>query len=412
MTERHDTVIVGGGQAGLAMSYHLRERGREHVILERSRIGERWRSERWASLCFQFPNSSLTLPGVRYRGDAPDAFAHHTEITRFVDDYAALIDAPVRCGITVKTLERDPRSGRYLIATGDGTIEAERVILATGPFQRPRIPDVSKMLSPEITQLHASAYRDPDQLPPGAVLVVGTGSSGCQIAEELHGSNRTVYLSVGRHQRVRRRYRGRDIMFWLVATGRFDRTLDSFPGRVMPPPLLITGADGGHDIDLRRCAGDGMVLVGRVTGADASTVFFADDVNEVLALADRSAADFDAAVEAYVRDARDDAFDEADPEPPVPVRLRDFRTPSSLHLDDAGITSVIWCTGYAFDLDWVHVPVFDDRGAPVQQRGVTSADGLYFLGLHWMHTFKSGTLFGVGNDAAYLASHLAQTAAS
>ncbi|BDE06631.1 hypothetical protein WPS_19070 [Vulcanimicrobium alpinum] len=267
-------------------------------------------------------------------------------------------------------------------------------------------------LSPEITQLHASAYRDPAQLPPGAVLVVGTGSSGCQIAEELHRSNRRVYLSVGRHQRVRRRYRGRDIMFWLVATGRFDRTLDSFPGRVMPPPVVITGVDGGHDIDLRRFAGDGMVLLGRVTEGAGSTLAFRDDVNEVLALADRSAADFDAAVEAYVRDARDDEFEEADLEPSVPMRLRDFRTPSSLDLKDAGVASVIWCTGYAFDLDWVRLPIFDDRGTPVQQRGVTSAPGLYFLGLHWMHTFKSGTLFGVGDDAAYLAQHIAQTAAS
>src|SRR5215211_1129764 len=230
MRERHDTVIIGGGQAGLAMSHHLRERSREHIILERQRVAERWRSERWESLYFQFPNWSLQLPGYSYKGDQPDAFAHHVEVTRFIENYALFIDAPLRCGADVLSLERDP-TGRFIISTRDAVIEASRVVMATGPFQQPSLPALSPSMPADICQLHASQYFNPEQLPTGAVLVVGAGSSGCQIAEELYRRGQTVYLSVSRHRRAPRRYRGRDLLWWLFAMGRFDTTIDSLPGR-------------------------------------------------------------------------------------------------------------------------------------------------------------------------------------
>ena len=406
MKERHDTVIIGGGQAGLAMSHHLRERSREHIILERHRVAQRWRNERWDSLCFQFPNWSLQLPGYAYKGDEPDAFAHHEEVTRFIEGYAGFIDAPLRCGAGVASLERDPASGRFVIATHDTTIEASRVVIATGPFQRPSLPASNPSLPADLVQLHASQYFNPEQLPNGAVLVVGTGSSGCQIAEELYRCGRTVYLSVGRHRRAPRHYRGRDLLSWLFAMGRFDTTVDSLPGRRIPPPLLLTGVNGGHDVDLRRFAADGVVLLGRYKGGADGKLEFGDDLENILADADETDAEFRRSVDAHVRTTGIPASD-PDSADQAPMPIATIKPVTTLDLRTAHITSVIWCTGYQFDFDWVRLPVFDAQGAPSQQHGVTSCPGAYFLGLHWMHKFKSATLFGVGEDAAYIAEHMA-----
>ena len=214
MNEQIDTVIIGGGHAGLTMSYYLRQLGREHLILERGRIAERWRSERWDSFCFQFPNWTIEAPGYKYQSDNPDAFAPGREVVRFVQDYATFIKAPIRCGVEVTSLERTSDAGRYLLTTNNGTIEAANVIIATGPYQRPAIPAMSTDVPKEIFQVHSSAYRNPTPLPPGAVLVVGSGASGCQIADDLRQSGRQVFLSVGRHNRVPRKYRGKDFAYW------------------------------------------------------------------------------------------------------------------------------------------------------------------------------------------------------
>jgi len=406
MKERHDTVIIGGGQAGLAMSYHLRERSREHIILERHRLAQRWRNERWDSLCFQFPNWSLQLPGYEYKAGEPDAFAHHEEVTRFIEGYAGFIEAPVRCGADVVFVDRDSSSGRFVVATRDMTLEASHVVIATGPFQRPSLPALNPSLPTDLLQLHASQYFNPEQLPKGAVLVVGTGSSGCQIAEELYRHGRTVYLSVGRHRRAPRRYRGRDLLSWLFAMGRFDTAVDSLPGRRIPPPLLLTGVDGGHDVDLRRFAADGVGLLGRFVGGTDSALEFGEDLEKSLADADETDAEFRRSVDAHVRMTGIPASDpDSADQPPIPITRT--KPATTLNLKAAHVTSVIWCTGYKFDFDWVRLPVFDTHGAPSQQRGVTSCPGVYFLGLHWMHKFKSATLFGVGEDAAYIAEHLA-----
>jgi putative flavoprotein involved in K+ transport len=406
MRDRHDTVIIGGGQAGLAMSYHLRDRGREHIILERKRVAERWHSERWDSLAFQFPNWALQLPGFAYKGENPQAFAHYREIAAFVEDYARFIDAPVRSGAEVTSLRQEAGTDKFILETNNLVIEASRVIVATGPFQRPSVPALSTALPPEIFQLHASHYLNPDQLPPGAVLIVGSGASGCQIAEELYQTGRTVYLCVSRHRRAPRRYRGQDLTWWLLSLGRMDQRIDSFPGREMPPSVVITGVNGGHDIDVRRFARDGVVILGKLTGIDGNKLTLGGDAEELLAASDKACMDFKRAADAYISASNITmAVEENTSVDAVPVKAVPV-----LDLKAANVGSVVWGTGYDFDFNWLKVPVLDHRGAPVQERGVTTCPHLYFLGLHWMHTFKSGVLFGVGEDAAYLADRITAAA--
>lgn len=405
MREQHDIVVIGGGQAGLAMSYCLRERGREHIVLERARVAERWHSERWNSLAFQFPNWALRLPGYQYSGGDPDGFAHYTEIARIIEAYARSIDAPVRCGADVVALRQDDSSNRLLVETRDAVIEASHVVIATGPFQGAAVPPCSVDFPSRIFQVHATRYKGPEQLPPGAVLVVGSGASGCQIAEELNQCGRTVYFSVSRHRRIPRRYRGHDITWWALALGIMETPIDRFPERRYPPSLVITGVDGGHDMNIRRLASDGVILLGRVLGVAGDTLSLGDDAEQIAAAADTAYRDFEAKADAY---ALANGIGLPEPTraaieptgPPIPAL-------PMLNLKDASITSVVWGTGYRFEFDWVKLPVLDGRGAPVQQRGVTVVQNAYFLGLHWMHTFKSGVFFGVGDDAAYLADHIA-----
>lgn len=401
MSERHDIVVIGGGQAGLAMSYCLRQREREHIVLERTRVAERWHSERWDSLAFQFPNWALKLPGWEYQGSAPDAFVNYREIARCIEDYARLIDAPVRCGAEVVALEQDPDSARLLVRTREATIEASHVVIATGPFQRPSIPVWSSEIPSRIFQVHASRYRNPEQLPSGGVLVVGSGGSGCQIAEELYQAGRTVYLSVSRHRRAPRRYRGRDLTWWALERGIMDTRIDSFPDRKYPPSLVITGVDGGHDINVRQFAKDGVVVLGRLLGIANRSFVFDDSAEAILAASDAACRDYRKACDEHVRAKALDLPEEPEAESPTST------LPAIATLDAADISAVVWSTGYAFDFDWVKLPVLDSRGAPVQERGATSVPNACFLGLHWMHTFKSGVFFGVGEDAAYLADRIA-----
>jgi putative flavoprotein involved in K+ transport len=398
----HDTVVIGGGQAGLAMSHHLSSGNRDHVVLERGRIAQRWHGERWDSLRFQFPNWTMALPGIAYDGSEPNAFAHYRDVAEFIESYARHIEAPVRTGVEVIRLQHTA-SGRFRLETSAGDLIARHVVVATGPFQRPLVPGIAAQFPARLTQIHAVDYRSPATLPAGAVLVVGSGASGGQIAEELLSAGRTVYLSISHHRRVPRRYRGRDLFWWLTELGRFDVTVESFADKRPPATALITGVDGGYDVDLRHFAANGGHVLGRLRDADDEQLHFDGNAEQCLSEADGTYADFVRAAENLVAARGLDL-------PPATARpslgIGPVLPVLGLNAAASDINTVIWATGYTYDYQWIDMDVFDVQGAPKQQRGVTSCPGLYFLGLHWMHTLKSGLLFGVGEDAAFIAEHI------
>ena len=334
---------------------------------------------------------------------------HYPDVVRFILDYASEIAAPVRTGIDVTSLGPGKSNCGYLLETTDGQINARHVVIATGPFQRPLIPDYAHAIPSSVYQTEATHYRNPAGLPNGAVLVIGTGNSGCQIADELLKNGRRVFLAVSRHTRTPRRYRGKDIIWWYENLGRFDVNVDTFPRRKYPPTTIMTGVDGGYDLDPRRLGSAGANLIGRVRGIDGGTLALADDVEQLLAAADKSYATLIEAADTYaVTPAMRSGFDQKDaPVAPPPPHISGSGT---LNLLTENIRTIIWANGYGYSFDWVKLPIFDTKGAPVQQRGVTACPGVYFLGLHWMHTFRSAILSFVGRDASYLADHIDQVA--
>jgi putative flavoprotein involved in K+ transport len=400
--ERVGTLVIGGGQAGLAMSHHLKRRGLPHLVLERGRIGERWRSERWDGLRFQFPNWSVRLPDFPFPHDDPDGFADLGTIVDFIDAYAAFVAPPIRCGVEVTRLSSD--GAGFIAETSDGAIAAQNVVVATGPYQSAILPDVLRD-EPELFQVHASRYLNPEQLPEGAVLVVGAGASGAQIAEELLRAGRRVFLSVGQTTRLPRRYRGYDMIWWFEQLGIFDRRPEERgPVRVYP---AISGAYGGHTIDYRRFAAAGITLIGRVASARNRVLDIAPGLAKSLAEADLYYTTF---LDMADEHARNRGLDLAE-EPAARVRLPDPLCVTDpirrLDLRSENINAVIWATGYGVDFGWIDIPAFDAAGQPLQQRGVSSAPGLYFLGLQWMSRMASSFMSGVGDDAAVLAEHIA-----
>ena len=402
MPERIETVVIGGGQAGLAMSYHLGQLGREHIILERGRVAERWRTERWDSLAFQFPNWMMRLPGYAYEGNDPDGFMPRNGVARFIEDYSRCIAPPLRCGIRVTALRQMSGTTRLGVETEHFSLDAANVVVATGPYQEPSIPPFSAALPLATYQVTANRYTDSSQLPPGRVLVVGSGASGYQIADDLLQSGRDVSLSVGRHRRVPRRYRGKDFGWWQERMRLGERVADSLPAGVLPP--LLTGVNGGQDVDLRRLAKDGVMLVGSLRGIDAGRLFFAPDVEANLAKGDEGIRGFRQLVDEFI--AQHGLTAPEDP-PVCPMSVGTMSSTLDLDVRAAGITSVIWATGYRYDFSWIKCPVLTESGAPVHRRGVTSVPGVYFLGLALLYKIKSSFLWGVGEDAAYLAQDIA-----
>jgi putative flavoprotein involved in K+ transport len=405
MTTNTNTVIVGGGQAGLSVSYYLTRQGRDHAVLEQAdRVAPVWRDQRWDSFTLVLPNWTIRLPDGEYEGDDPDAFMTRDQFATYIEQYAERIKPPIRFGMRVTSVEAE--NDGYLVKTGAETFRASNVVMATGGFQQSKVPSFGAHLPASIVQLPSSAYRNPRALPPGAVLVVGSGQSGSQIAEELYQSGRQVYLCVGSAGRFPRRYRGKDMSRWAEASGFFDRTVDKLPSpkaRFAGNPI-VTGRDGGHTLNLHQFARDGVVLLGHMRGAEDGHIGLAPDLKESLAKVDKFEADLVKVADDYIAKNGLDAPEEILPQ------LRDGYDAdmiTELDLKAAGITSVIWAVGYKFDYSLVKLPVLDEDGYPRQVRGCTEYPGLYFVGMMWLHTLKSGTLLGVGEDAAFIASDIA-----
>jgi putative flavoprotein involved in K+ transport len=405
----YPAAVIGGGQAGLSMSYCLRERGVEHVVLEANAVGHEWRERRWDSFCLVTPNWQCRLPGFSYQdayqGTDPDGFMVRDEIVRYLAAYVDSFAPPLVEGARVTRLRREKSGGAFELSTTAGDFTADQVVVATGPYHTPSIPALAQRLPDGIEQIHSSGYRNPEQLPDGAVLVVGTGQSGCQIAEDLHLAGRRVHLAVGSAPRVARFYRGRDCVAWLDEMGHYAKSIDDFDDAAavrMRVNHYVTGRDGGRDIDLRAFARDGMRLYGRLTSVNGPRLEFADDLKVNLDHAD--------AVAESIKDGIDAHIDARGIEAPaearyVPVWEPDEQ-PGELDLAEAGITSVVWSTGFRRDHRWIEVPVFDGRGYPMHWRGVTACPGLYFLGLPWQNSWGSGRFEAVGRDAAFLADHV------
>lgn len=403
MTERHDTVVIGAGQAGLAMSYWLSAAGTDHVVLERGRTAERWISERWDSLRLLTPNWMTRLPGLEAVFDDPHGFMSRDELVDLLGAYAESFGAPVRHGVTVTSVVQD--DDQFEVAFEGGSISARNVVIATGHCGRPLVPDFARRLDPAIHQLHASRYRRPTDLPAGGVLVVGAGASGLQIADELAASGRRVVLASGRHARAVRRYRGRDLWWWLDLIGSLDQTVDdvaNIEAARNTPSLGLTGWDGGRDIDLGTLSRSGVTVAGRVVDMSGRVAVFGTNLDadmgrseeRLRALLDR----FDAAADERGLDAELDH-----PSRPIPIRLPGhLEGPSPLD----GIGAVVWATGYRRSYPWLGVDVLDGRSEIVHRRGVTPVDGLYVLGLRFQWTRGSHFIDGVGEDARFVADRI------
>ena len=401
--EKTNTVVVGGGQAGLAMSEHLGKCGVPHLVLERHRIAERWRTGRWDSLVANGPAWHDRFPSRAFTDIEPGGFPHKDSVAQYFEDFARQIEAPIRCGVEVTSVTRNDGRPGFTIETSDGVIEADNVVAATGPFQRPVIPPLVPEGAP-VTQIHSFDYRNPDQLPEGGVLVVGSGSSGAQIADELLRSGRQVTLSVGPHDRPPRAYRGHDYCWWLGVLGKWDlATPNPDTAHVT---ISVSGAHGGETVDFRRMAARGMTLVGMTQSYENGVMRFAPDLagniragdayylallDEADAYAARNGLDLPEEPEARVIDS-----DPACVSEPI----------LQLNLADAGITSIIWATGFALDFGWLQVDTFDETGKPVHLRGVGREPGIYFLGLPWLSRRGSSFIWGVWHDARYLADHI------
>lgn len=401
--EKIDTVVVGAGQAGVAMSEHLGNLGIDHLVLERDRIAERWRSGRWDSLVANGPAWHDRFPNREFSCD-PDAFADKESVAAYFEAYARQIDAPIRTGVEVR--EVTPLSGDtgFRVTTDQGVIEAQSVVAATGPFQRPAIPPIVPADAGP-AQMHSADYRNPDQLAEGAVLVVGGGSSGVQIAEELMKAGRRVYLSLGPHDRPPRRYRGRDNCWWLGVLGKWNA--DTPPAGAEHVTIAVSGAEGGRTVDFRRLADRGMVLLGMTEGYADGVIRFADDLKQNLDAGDANYLSLLDEADAYAArhglDLPEEPEARAIPADPACVRhpLRE------LDLAQAGVTTILWATGYQFDFGWIKADTFDDRGRPLHQRGVSREPGLYFVGLPWQTRRGSSFIWGVWHDAKFIADQIA-----
>lgn len=406
----YPVIVIGGGQAGLAMSYHLSRGGIDHVILEKNTIAHSWKTQRWDAFCLVTPNWQCQLPGFSYPGDNPKGFMLRDHIVDYVESYAKKITAPVREGVAVTRLKQEDND-RFFLETTSGDMSADNIVLAVSGYHIPNVPRIAERIDLSITQIHSSAYRNPSQLPDGDVLVVGSGQSGCQIAEDLHLSGRKVHLAVGSAPRCPRVYRGRDAVEWLDDLGQYDLPVDkhSMKEKVRKNANhYLTGRDGGRDIDLRKFALEGMKLYGRLEDVENGALKFGNDLVTNLDNADRVYNGICGLIDDHIAREVIEAPAGAHYEPV----WHPSAVPTELDLASSNVRSIIWTTGFRSDWSWVELPMFDGAGYPTHKRGITSVDGAYVLGLPWLHTWGSGRFVGVGRDAEYVAEAIVQRSAN
>jgi putative flavoprotein involved in K+ transport len=400
----HGAVVIGGGQAGLSMSYCLKQLGIDHLVIERHRVAHEWREKRWDSFCLVTPNWQCRLPGFPYSGPDPHGFMKKDEIVRYIEEYVASFDPPLIEGVSVQAV-RVGQHGKFEIDTTAGSCTADQVVIAVGGYHIPTIPRVAERLPPGIAQICSAEYKNADMLPKGDVLVVGTGQSGCQIAEDLHLAGRTVHLCLGGAPRTARFYRGKDVVDWLEQMGYYRMPVHDHPVKERVRAKAnhyVTGRDGGRDIDLRKFAKEGMRLYGRLVDIRGGKAHFGDDLRKNLDQADAAAESIKTTIDGFLESKGITA-----PTEPryVPVWEPDQEV-RELDLGASNIQSVVWCIGFHADYRWVEIPVFDGKGYPSHRRGVSSQPGLFFLGLPWLYTWGSGRFSGVADDAAYLAAQI------
>lgn len=398
----YSAVVIGGGQAGLSASHYLTKHGIDHVVFEKKTVAHKWKNERWDAFCLVTPNWQCQLPDHPYDGDDPHGFMVKDEIIAYVDRFVKKVNAPVLEGTSVTSLEKV--GDLFRLSTSAGTVTADSVIIATSLYSAPAIPRAAERVPDDILQIHTADYRNPGQLPEGAVVVVGSGQSGCQIAEDLHLAGRKVHMVTGNAPRCARFYRGRDVVDWLADVGQYDITVehDGMTKKKHDTNHYLTGRDGGRDIDLRKFALEGMSLYGRMEGVSAGRMLFEANLKSNLDNADRVYNGINALIDRHIAEKRIDA-------PPASVYVPLWEPdsePTELDLKAEGVTSVIWATGFSPDWSFVGLPIFDGTGYPVQRRGVTGIDGVYVLGLPWLWTWGSGRFLAVGKDAEHVVNHL------
>ncbi len=404
MQTYYPVIIIGGGQSGLSMSYCLKEKGIDHLIFEKNTIAHSWRTKRWDTFCLVTPNWQCQLPGYPYSGDDPRGFMQKDAIVDYIKSYAASFDPPVYEGVEVLKVQRNS-DDRFELTTSIGNYTADQVVIASGSYHSPKIPRLSERFPQTIQQLHASEYKNPQSLP-DTVLVVGTGQSGCQIAEDLHLAGKTVHLSVGSAPRSPRLYRGKDVVDWLDQMGYYDLSIDDHPQKETvrnKANHYVTGRDGGREIDLRHFAQEGMNLYGRLQHVSETAIEFENNLKQNLDHADAVAESIKTTIDTFIAKHQI----EAPIEPPYRPVWEPTEAILSLDYQSAEIGAIVWCTGYQSDFRWVEVPVFDGKGYPGHERGVTPVWGLYFLGLPWLYTWGSGRFSGIARDAYYLADYIA-----
>ena len=398
---RYSVAVIGGGQAGLSMSYYLQKDHIDHIVIEKSELMNAWQDKRWDSFTLVTPNWQCQLPGHPYSGDDPHGFMNKSQILDYLEQFSSKVDAPVITNTEVTKLSEGDKG--YKLETSSGTIYADQVVIASGSYPLPIIPKMAKKIPPHIQQIHSEQYKNSKQLNDGAVLVVGSGQSGAQIAEDLHLDGKQVFLATGDSPRCARFYRGKDVVQWLHDMDYYKMPVDQHPlreGVRDNSNHYVTGRDGGRDIDLRHFANQGMELFGLLNDFSGDAFHFEPNLTQNLDNADQTYNNINKKIDAFIDKNKLDAPNA----PPYNAVWKPKQERQILSLSESGITSIVWCIGFQPDFTWVDINIFDTRGYPQHKRGITPYKGLYFIGLPWLHTWGSARFSGIDNDVKYVHS--------